>query len=63
MKTKLDLDVVNINKDGSALGVIPLICKNGLYNMKMGNLLYKLLLTSTIATIGTVDPTALHSQG
>jgi hypothetical protein len=54
----LDLDIVNINRDGSTLGVIPMVCKNGLYDMKMGNLFHSLWATPTIPTIKIVDPLA-----
>jgi hypothetical protein len=50
----LDLDVVNINRYGFALGVILLVCKNELYDMKMDNLFHSLLLTTTIPTIKIV---------
>ena len=59
----LDLDVVNINRNGSSLGVIPLVCINGLLNMKMGNLFHKLLATPIITTIKIVHPLAPQSQG
>ena len=49
----LYLDVVNINRDGFALGIIPMGCKNGLYDMKMDNLFRSLLVTPTIPTIKT----------
>jgi hypothetical protein len=57
-KLTLALDVVDINREGSTLGVIPLICKNGFYDMKMGNLFHSLLATSTIPTIKIVNPLA-----
>jgi hypothetical protein len=53
-----DLDIVNINRDGFALGVILLVCKNGLYDMKMGNLICLLFATPTIPTIHIVNPMA-----
>jgi hypothetical protein len=40
----------------SILGVIPLICKNGIYNRKIGNLHHLLLATLKIPTIEIVDP-------
>jgi hypothetical protein len=40
--------------DLNALGVIPLVCKNGLYDMEMANLFYSLLATPTIPAIKIV---------
>jgi hypothetical protein len=54
----LDFSVVNINRDGFALDIIPLICKNWLNDMKMGNVFHSLLVTPTIPTIKVVDPLA-----
>jgi hypothetical protein len=54
----LNLDVVNINRDGFALGIIPLVSKNGLYDMKMDNLFPFFLATPTFPTIKIVDPLA-----
>jgi hypothetical protein len=59
----LDLDVVNTNRDGFALGVISLARKNGLYNMKMGNVFRLLLVTPTILTIKIIDPLAPYFPG
>jgi hypothetical protein len=46
---------LGVNRDGYTLGVIPFVCKNGLYNMKMDNLVYSLLAAPTIPTIKIVD--------
>jgi hypothetical protein len=54
--TPNNIGVVNINKDGSASGLILLVCKNGLYDKKMNNLCYSLLATPTIPTIKIVNP-------
>jgi hypothetical protein len=43
--------ILGVNKNGFALGVIPLVNKNGLYDMKMGNLFRSILPTPTIPTI------------
>jgi hypothetical protein len=51
----LDLDV-NINRDEFALGIIPLVSKNGLYDTQMDNLFRSLLVTPTIPTIKIVNP-------
>jgi hypothetical protein len=48
----------NIYKDGFASGVISLVCKNGLYDMKMGNLFCSLLAIPIISTIKIVSPLA-----
>jgi hypothetical protein len=40
------------------LGVIPLVCESGSYDMKMGNLFCSLLATPTVSTIKIVDPLA-----
>jgi hypothetical protein len=53
MDPPLGLDVLNINRDGSASSKYPLVCKNGLYDMKMRNLFHSLLATSTIPTINS----------
>jgi hypothetical protein len=52
----LDLGIVKIDKDGFASGIIPLVCKIGLYDMKMDNLFHSLLATPTIPTIKIVNP-------
>ena len=54
----INLDVVNINRDGFALGIIPLVSKNGLYDMKIGYLFHFFWATPTIPTIKIVDPLA-----
>jgi hypothetical protein len=56
----LSLDVININRDGFAFCIIPLVSKNGL---KMGNLFHSLLATPTILIIKIVDPLAPQSHG
>jgi hypothetical protein len=54
----LNLDVFNISRDGYVLSVIPLVSKNGLYDMKMGNLFPSLLATPTIPTIKLINALA-----
>jgi hypothetical protein len=54
---------MNINRDGFALDVIPLVCQNGLYNNKIDNLHHLLLAVSMIPTIENVNPLTPQLDG
>jgi hypothetical protein len=62
-KITLDSNVVNIDRDGSTLSVIPLVYKNVLYDIKMDNLFCSLLAIPTIQTIKVVNPLAPYFHG